>query len=136
MYILQGDLGFIFYPPKKTRPPPPPIFQKNSLLLPNNPSLFSNNPSLFSNNPSLFSNNPSLFSNNPSLSRNNPALLLLKAGALGNLFLYTKGTVSLLFSYCGMLLIRSASQLSLRTSLFYEDDQTSTDHSHNLHLQS
>ena len=55
MYILQGDLGFIFNTLKKTRPPPPPFFQKTALLLPNNPAL----------------------------SRNNPALFLLKAGLLG-----------------------------------------------------
>ena len=50
MYILQGDLGFIFNPHKEIRPPPPTIFQKTALLLPNNPSLFSNNMPLLRNN--------------------------------------------------------------------------------------
>ena len=30
MYILQGDLGFIFNPHKEIRPPPPPIFGKKT----------------------------------------------------------------------------------------------------------
>jgi hypothetical protein len=61
---LQGDLGFIFNTLKKTPSPPSPFYSKNSLLLPNNPAL----------------------------SRNNPALFLLKAGLLGNLFLYINET--------------------------------------------
>jgi hypothetical protein len=60
LYILQGDLGFIFNPLKKTRPPPPPIFQKTALLLPNNLSLFSNNLPLSHNNMPLSGNKDGL----------------------------------------------------------------------------
>jgi len=47
---LQGDLGFIFFPPKKTSSPSPPLFAKTGLSPANNPPLFRNNPRLFGNN--------------------------------------------------------------------------------------
>ena len=54
MYILQGDLGFIFNPHKEIRPPPPPIFgKKTDLSLPNTSPLSRNNLGLFENKAAL-----------------------------------------------------------------------------------
>ena len=60
MYILQGDLGFIFNPHKEIRPPPPPFFQKSDLSLPNTSPLSRNNLRLFANNPALLRNTRAL----------------------------------------------------------------------------
>jgi len=58
LYILQGDLGFIFNPHKEIRPPPPPIFQKTALLLPNTSPLSRNNLGLFENKAALLNLQP------------------------------------------------------------------------------
>ena len=71
MYILQGDLGFIFNPHKEIRPPPPPIFQKTDLSLPNTSPLSRNNLRLFANNPALLRNTRALLAHrNASFEKN------------------------------------------------------------------
>ena len=79
MYILQGDLGFIFNPHKEIRPPPPPFFQKSDLSLPNTSPLSRNNLRLFANNPALLRNTRALLKVHKK-SRTFCALFLKKVG--------------------------------------------------------